>query len=159
MLIISVRYIFHGMKSNQRKFVSFFLIISEFLRVPFTEYSIRSGLPGADPSIKPAELEVYVESAKNIPLVNDKSPSTYVRASVHHPKYGRKTGKTERIRNESNPIWRQTIVYDRIKLLELEEATLTLSIVHRHRARRKLLGEVHVIQKIIYFLKVKKSIF
>ena len=52
------------------------------------EYSIRSGLPGAAPQIKPAELEVYVEAAKNIPLVNEKAPSTYVRASVHHPKYG-----------------------------------------------------------------------
>lgn len=52
------------------------------------EYSIRSGLPGAAPQIKPAELEVYVEAAKNIPLVNEKCPSTYVRASVHHPKYG-----------------------------------------------------------------------
>ena len=124
------------------------------------EFSVRSGLPGVAPMIKPAELEVYVESAKNIPLVNEKPPSTYVRASVHHPKYGlvyyysydmiimiliwyfrRKTGKTERIRNDSNPIWRQTIVYDRIKLIELEEATLTLSIVHRHRARKKLLGK------------------
>ena len=52
------------------------------------EYSIRSGLPGAAPQIKPAELEVYVEAAKNIPMVNEKEPSTYVRASVHHPKYG-----------------------------------------------------------------------
>ena len=52
------------------------------------EYSIRSGLPGAAPQIKPAELEVYVEAAKNIPQVNEKAPSTYVRASVHHPKYG-----------------------------------------------------------------------
>ena len=58
----------------------------------------------------------------------------------HESHFCRKTGKTERIRNESNPIWRQTIVYDRIKLIELEEASLTLSIVHRHRARRKLLG-------------------
>ena len=55
--------------------------------------------------------------------------------------FSRKTGKTERIRNDQNPIWRQTIVYDRIKLVELEEATLTLSIVHRHRARKKLLGK------------------
>ena len=118
------------------------------------EYSVRSGLPGVAPMVKPAELEVYVESAKNVPLVNEKPPSTYVRASVHHVKYGwvafthqnltlfsRKTGKTERIRNDQNPIWRQTIVYDRIKLVELEEATLTLSIVHRHRARKKLLGK------------------
>ena len=52
------------------------------------EFSVRSGLPGVAPMIKPAELEVYVESAKNIPLVNEKPPSTYVRASVHHPKYG-----------------------------------------------------------------------
>ena len=35
------------------------------------EFSVRSGLPGVAPMIKPAELEVYVESAKNIPLVNE----------------------------------------------------------------------------------------
>ena len=72
----------------------------------------------------------------------------------------RKTGKTERIRNESNPIWRQTIVYDRIKLVELEEATLTLSIVHRHRARRKLLGKKLIFERevicdiktLVYFI-------
>ena len=52
------------------------------------EYSVRSGLPGVAPMVKPAELEVYVESAKNVPLVNEKPPSTYVRASVHHVKYG-----------------------------------------------------------------------
>ena len=32
------------------------------------EFSVCSGLPGVAPQVKPAELEVYVESAKNIPL-------------------------------------------------------------------------------------------
>ena len=79
-----------------------------------------------------------------MPLVNEKEPSAYVRASVSHPKYGRKTGKTERIRSEINPIWRQTIVYDRIKLAELEEAVMTVSIIHKNRTRKKLLAEVEI---------------
>ena len=64
----------------------------------------------------------------------------YTAAKTLTVNLSRKTGKTERIRNDCQPIWRQTIVYDRIKLMELEEATLSLSIVHRHRARKKLLG-------------------
>ena len=76
--------------------------------------------------------------------MNEKEPSAYVRASVSHPKYGRKTGKTERIRSEINPIWRQTIVYDRIKLAELEEAVMTVSIIHKNRTRKKLLAEVEI---------------
>ena len=52
------------------------------------EFSVRSGLPGIAPLVRPAELEVYVESGKNFPFVNEKPPSTYVRASVFHSKYG-----------------------------------------------------------------------
>ena len=31
-------------------------------------HRFNPGLPGVAPQVKPAELEVYVESAKNIPL-------------------------------------------------------------------------------------------